>query len=164
MKLLSLVSHLSLNVSPQEGQSAGPPPLIPGLGQQGAQGRIPPLNPGQGPGPNKGKYVLGWGRVCILPLLCAFYSNQLCWRLIQWHWNSWENRVTVISGDSLLSFVVIGNASLDSDASQRRWVPHHQRPVVNTEKPWCLCLRLRSCACGMQGHVSGLPKSWVALL
>ncbi|XP_072613566.1 pre-mRNA 3' end processing protein WDR33 isoform X3 [Vulpes vulpes] len=32
----------------------GPPPLIPGLGQQGAQGRIPPLNPGQGPGPNKG--------------------------------------------------------------------------------------------------------------
>ncbi|XP_047628566.1 pre-mRNA 3' end processing protein WDR33 isoform X3 [Phacochoerus africanus] len=38
----------------QEGQNAGPPPLIPGLGQQGAQGRIPPLNPGQGPGPNKG--------------------------------------------------------------------------------------------------------------
>ncbi|XP_012317741.1 pre-mRNA 3' end processing protein WDR33 isoform X1 [Aotus nancymaae] len=38
----------------QEGQSAGPPPLIPGLGQQGAQGRIPPLNPGQGPGPSKG--------------------------------------------------------------------------------------------------------------
>ncbi|KAB1278755.1 pre-mRNA 3' end processing protein WDR33, partial [Camelus dromedarius] len=37
-----------------EGQSAGPPPLIPGLGQQGAQGRIPPLNPGPGPGPNKG--------------------------------------------------------------------------------------------------------------
>ncbi|GAB5575571.1 katanin p80 WD40 repeat-containing subunit B1 isoform X1 [Prionailurus iriomotensis] len=37
----------------QEGQNAGPPPLIPGLGQQGAQGRIPPLNPGQGPGPNK---------------------------------------------------------------------------------------------------------------
>nr|XP_028686443.1 pre-mRNA 3' end processing protein WDR33 isoform X1 [Macaca mulatta]XP_028686444.1 pre-mRNA 3' end processing protein WDR33 isoform X1 [Macaca mulatta] len=39
----------------QEGQSTGPPPLIPGLGQQGAQGRIPPLNPGQGPGPNKGE-------------------------------------------------------------------------------------------------------------
>ncbi|ERE81573.1 WD repeat-containing protein 33 [Cricetulus griseus] len=38
----------------EEGQNAGPPPLIPGLGQQGAQGRIPPLNPGQGPGPNKG--------------------------------------------------------------------------------------------------------------
>lgn len=53
-----LVSCPSLHVSSQEGQSAGPPPLIPGLGQQGAQGRIPPLNPGQGPGPNKGKYEL----------------------------------------------------------------------------------------------------------
>lgn len=48
----------SLKTSFQEGQSTGPPPLIPGLGQQGAQGRIPPLNPGQGPGPNKGKYLL----------------------------------------------------------------------------------------------------------
>ncbi|XP_006902871.1 PREDICTED: pre-mRNA 3' end processing protein WDR33-like [Elephantulus edwardii] len=38
----------------EEGQNTGPPPLIPGLGQQGAQGRIPSLNPGQGPGPNKG--------------------------------------------------------------------------------------------------------------
>lgn len=54
---LSMVSYSSLHVSSQEGQSAGPPPLIPGLGQQGAQGRIPPLNPGQGPGPNKGKYM-----------------------------------------------------------------------------------------------------------
>lgn len=68
MKRLSMVSHLSLHVSPQEGQSAGPPPLIPGLGQQGAQGRIPPLNPGQGPGPNKGKYMRG-EEACLLPVV-----------------------------------------------------------------------------------------------
>ncbi|KYO40405.1 pre-mRNA 3' end processing protein WDR33 [Alligator mississippiensis] len=36
----------------QEGQNPGPPPLIPGLGQQGGQGRLAPHN--QGPGPNKG--------------------------------------------------------------------------------------------------------------
>lgn len=60
MKQKPVISHPSLKTSFQEGQNPGPPPLIPGLGQQGAQGRIPPLNPGQGPGPNKGKYLLGW--------------------------------------------------------------------------------------------------------
>uniref|UniRef100_A0A7M4END6 pre-mRNA 3' end processing protein WDR33 n=1 Tax=Crocodylus porosus TaxID=8502 RepID=A0A7M4END6_CROPO len=37
---------------PSQGQNPGPPPLIPGLGQQGGQGRLAPHN--QGPGPNKG--------------------------------------------------------------------------------------------------------------
>lgn len=56
----SLLFHTGLSLlSFQDGQSAGPPPLIPGLGQQGAQGRIPPLNPGPGPGPNKGECLLG---------------------------------------------------------------------------------------------------------
>lgn len=36
----------------QDGQNPGPPPLIPGLGQQGGQGRLGPHN--QGPGLNKG--------------------------------------------------------------------------------------------------------------
>lgn len=49
-------SHMTIQVAflltwSQDGQNPGPPPLIPGLGQQG-QGRLGPHN--QGPGLNKG--------------------------------------------------------------------------------------------------------------